>query len=784
MKNRFWMKWIFPVCIILALAMAVYLALELTGGTRGLHVKFETGSLPTIERIVPAEKLKLICKDGNGNNKVDLEQETQLTLLSEPSNSDPIPTYTSSDPEIIQVDENGVVTGKALGKATITAEAQDGSGLTEEIELTVRVAQPQNLRVLCSTGGDAFAHLYWSEVEEATGYMVYRQLNGGQWLPLTDEPIQKTSFTDTETVADGDHAYAVEACAEEEAYNSARSSSVMMSLPETPYGLKISDITDDGIEVYWKRPAGAKGYEVFRFDDETDEYKMIADIDTRSIYTYVDDEFDHSNEEVYYKVRSYSLDDNDRKVYSKISESVTARYRTKTKLERSEIFLRSGKSRTLAAYQGWGTADNLRWTSSDPDIATVSSKHGKITAIRQGSCTITCLNRDTGEKRRCTVTVDREPLDALKKITSDFRQNSNGVWVNDDAPDSGDAVIMMTGDMMCTGTQQAVQGYDTGDYNFNDSFAGVRELISGADFAIGNLETTLSSTWPYMHEEAYIDNYANCNAPSRYLDAVKYAGFDAVVMSNNHNCDAGIQGAQETLEQVERYKLAHTGMFHGGEDQRYLLVDVNGIKVGYLSYTTEEVGFNDKSDEWTEEDIETYLNLYSRDKAEREVQELRDAGAEYVIVYMHWGIKNVQEATEDQQNTAQELADLGTDYIVGSHCHLVQKYTTITASDGREVPCFYSLGDFQSSISQVSGNRDSAILRIRLERDSDGTVVLRENQYIPCYTLTSYWDMPYYTIPIDSSLNGGTTLSHYEKTHARIAAAVGSEISEYTGDEE
>ena len=70
MKNHSWRKWIFPICIVLSLAMAVYLVLELTGGTRGLHVKFGSG-LPTIERLVPSEQLKLVCGDGNTNNKID-----------------------------------------------------------------------------------------------------------------------------------------------------------------------------------------------------------------------------------------------------------------------------------------------------------------------------------------------------------------------------------------------------------------------------------------------------------------------------------------------------------------------------------------------------------------------------------------------------------------------------------------------------------------------------------------------------------------------------------------
>ena len=49
---------------------------------------------------------------------------------------DPSVTYTSSDEAIATVDENGVVTGKAVGKATITAKTNDG-GFEATCEVTV-----------------------------------------------------------------------------------------------------------------------------------------------------------------------------------------------------------------------------------------------------------------------------------------------------------------------------------------------------------------------------------------------------------------------------------------------------------------------------------------------------------------------------------------------------------------------------------------------------------------------------------------------------------------------
>jgi poly-gamma-glutamate synthesis protein (capsule biosynthesis protein) len=437
----------------------------------------------------------------------------------------------------------------------------------------------------------------------------------------------------------------------------------------------------------------------------------------------------------------------------------------------------------MDAYIGWGEAGSLTWTSSDSSIASVSA-NGTIQAKKAGTCQISCYSKMTKETKVCTVTVDRQALKMLQDIVSDYTQDETGLWSNAKAAQDGDAVIMMVGDMMCTGTQQAKQGYDTGDYNFNESFDGVKSIIESADLAIGNLETLLSSAWPYMHEESYIQNMANCNAPSRYLDAVRYAGFDGVVMANNHNCDAEKEGVFDTIEQVERYQLARTGVFKDSDDQRYLLAEVDGIKVGYLSYVSEETGFNGKDEDWDQEDVDTVLNYYDQEKAKQDIAALRKAGAEYIITYMHWGVKNMSDIRPSQEEDAQELANLGVDYIVGAHCHLLQSYTELTADDGRTVPCFYSLGDFQSSIDQVEGNRDSVILRIRLKRDEQGNISLTENSYIPCYTETQYQEKYFYTIPLDPAFNGGEKLSDYEEIHDRITEAVGTEISEYSGTEE
>ena len=83
------------------------------------------------------------------------------------------------------------------------------------------------------------------------------------------------------------------------------------------------------------------------------------------------------------------------------------------------------------------------------------------------------------------------------------------------------------------------------------------------------------------------------------------------------------------------------------------------------------------------------------------------------------------------------MADAGADLIVGSHPHMVQRFSYIGAADGRLVPCAYSLGNFLTTMSELSGNRDSAILRVELTRGADG--ISAKYSYIPCMTEDRDW---------------------------------------------
>lgn len=302
------------------------------------------------------------------------------------------------------------------------------------------------------------------------------------------------------------------------------------------------------------------------------------------------------------------------------------------------------------------------------------------------------------------------------------------------APAYANASMMFVGDLMCLSMQQrgALSQANNGlEYDFRPSFEYVRYILNRADCAVGNLETALSPSSPYSTQLYQFENgMPNLNGPQLYLMGVKYAGFDALVMANNHCLDAGIAGIEETLAAVENYGFAHTGLFRSETEKRYTMLNVKGIKVALLSYSE---FFNYR--ESLVADRPYMINKYSEEKVRRDVASAKAAGAELVVAYNHWGAENTHEPTWTVRQHAQQMANAGVDVILGSHSHAVQPSVWLTASDGRKVLCVYSMGNFISSMDGEMAN-DTFITEIRISREN-GRVKIVEDCYYPVKVFTS-----------------------------------------------
>ena len=284
--------------------------------------------------------------------------------------------------------------------------------------------------------------------------------------------------------------------------------------------------------------------------------------------------------------------------------------------------------------------------------------------------------------------------------------------------------LIFTGDLMCTAWHQrkaALYGYD-----FSSSLNVAKDIFKTADYVIGNLETVTFDSTPYEWEQLRTaKGGSNCNSPSRFLDALKIAGFNILVTANNHNCDCGAEGLAETVSLIKRKGMINSGTCYDNP----VFVYAAGIKVALISLTMITNGMD------MGEHIDTggqTAGVYSEEYCKSLIKEAGDSGAEYIVVYMHWGMMNSFSVSDDQQKAAQFIADCGADLIVGSHPHLLQKTETLTSVMGKKVPVAYSLGNFLTSMKEMTGNRDTAALVVDINRSDDG--IVSSVSFIPFYS--------------------------------------------------
>ena len=369
------------------------------------------------------------------------------------------------------------------------------------------------------------------------------------------------------------------------------------------------------------------------------------------------------------------------------------------------------------------------------------------------------------------VTHSPEPLE--EETLPDFHLYSDGVWRCEKNADAGTgpAVIMVVGDLMCQDGQQKA-AYDGKTYDFRGSFSMVRNVFAEADLVMGNLETTTVDVAPYRIDQAQLSGKPYCNGPSTFLDALQYAGIDVLVNANNHDLDCGVFGVLTTLREMDERGIPHTGTFGSPDEPRYLIAEVKGIKIAILSYATY---FNENETNLSSRGRKTLLNRYSKNRVKRDVSAAKNDGAEYIIAWNHWGLENTNNITDGQLRRAQEMADAGCDYIIGSHPHALQPYDVLTAGDGRQVPVIYSMGNFVSSM-EGDINNDTIILRIELKRDRSGAVVLTGDSYIPCRITSQLEGTPYYITPLLGWYQQGLAPDDGPASLARIVEAMGEKI--------
>jgi poly-gamma-glutamate capsule biosynthesis protein CapA/YwtB (metallophosphatase superfamily) len=226
----------------------------------------------------------------------------------------------------------------------------------------------------------------------------------------------------------------------------------------------------------------------------------------------------------------------------------------------------------------------------------------------------------------------------------------------------------------------------THGYDFGPMYASIAPDVRAADLATCEMET------PLAPPQGPFAGWPDFGAPPQVLTALTGVGYDSCTTASNHTLDQGYDGLKRTLDELDDAGLRHTGSARSEHEATTpLIVSLpNGVKIGQLAYSFNFNGHEPTAGKTWEAnviDVPTILAAAKR---------VKHAGADIVVLSMHWGVEYDHLATQEQKDQAAALlASPNIDLILGDHAHVVQPAQKI---HGKWV--FYCMGN------QISRHED------------------------------------------------------------------------------
>jgi poly-gamma-glutamate synthesis protein (capsule biosynthesis protein) len=308
-----------------------------------------------------------------------------------------------------------------------------------------------------------------------------------------------------------------------------------------------------------------------------------------------------------------------------------------------------------------------------------------------------------------------------------------------------------------------------GEMDFAPQLKEIRPVVRDAGLAICHLETPVApANGPY-------EGYPMFSSPPQILTALAETGYDACTTASNHTFDQGAAGVDRTLDRLDSAGLGHSGSARTPKEAKQptlLEVDTEAgtVVIGLLSFT---YGFNGipypNGDEWRG-------NVIDEDAIRSAAADARDAGAEFVIVSLHWGDEYVHDPNDVQRDLAPDLiASDDIDLLLGHHAHVVQPVENV---DGEWI--VYGMGNLMAAHRTPAEARSEGLLvRFTITEDLDAqALVTTDAEYLP---LLQTDDFPVGVINVAAALSDSERAGTASKERLRTATNRTAEVVERLG---
>ncbi|MCD7822311.1 MAG: CapA family protein [Clostridiales bacterium] len=248
----------------------------------------------------------------------------------------------------------------------------------------------------------------------------------------------------------------------------------------------------------------------------------------------------------------------------------------------------------------------------------------------------------------------------------------------------------------------------------------LRGYMTAADIMCLNNEFTYSSRGTPLEGKTYTYRAS----PSR-VSALEELGVDVAVLSNNHIYDYGEEALLDTLDTLDSAGIARIGAGKNLEEASAIYyAQLENCTVAYIAAS--RVEWSAQTKPATSDSPGTFYTAYDTELLYQRVGEAKEQ-ADFVVVYMHWGIEGTADLEEYQTEVGDALVDAGADLVIGDHPHQLQGVRYYNG-----VPIFYSLGNYWFSRKEEY----TMLVNVTLTGDKNG---VREVscQIVPAYQQAS-----------------------------------------------
>lgn len=246
----------------------------------------------------------------------------------------------------------------------------------------------------------------------------------------------------------------------------------------------------------------------------------------------------------------------------------------------------------------------------------------------------------------------------------------------------------------------------------------LKSHFKGSDIVFGNLESPLTnhSGRTKGKDPAKLKakkDFILRSSPeaARFL---KKSGFTVMGLANNHIMDFNETGLRDTLASLNKAGISHCGAgLNLKQAEAPVIVKAGGAKAAFIAYSEIKPLYSVAGPDYPGiAGINYPPSDYDLDNIKGSIKKAKKAGANIVVVSLHWGKERSTDMEEYQERFARKIIDAGADCIIGHHPHVLRRVDTYK---GKTIA--YSLGNYIFP----SADRDTVILKIKFRLQKNGT---------------------------------------------------------------